>query len=183
MTLIAAAGLAACAPDQPERPPGHTPNHHPVFASDEEALAAAEDAFGAYLEVANLVAQESGVEPERFSSVTTHGWLEVEIEAAKALHQTGNHQVGDVKFSSLTLQQVEISGAQAIVDAYACLDVSGARFLDVNGVDVTPIDRDSTLPIQLTFRSLKQGLIDVAGDSAVLLLERSEPWTGQDFCL
>jgi hypothetical protein len=82
----------------------------------------------------------------------------------------------------MSLQQMDLSGADVVVDAYACLDVSGAIFVDSSGVDVTPPDRPSILPIELAFRSMKHGLYNGGGSSPVLLLERSEPWTGQEFC-
>lgn len=180
MTLIAAAGLAACAPDEPERPPGHTPNHHPVFASDEEALAAAEDAYSAYLAVANLVAQEGGMDPERYADVVTHSWLSHEIESAAAFSESGTRQVGEVAYSSLSLQQVDL--VDGSLSVYACLDVSGARILDAGDIDVTPEERDPVVPVELDLRALKTGLAKSPGGPPVLLIDGSELWTGQDFC-
>lgn len=182
LTLIVAAGLAACSPDDPVRPPDPGPSRTPVFASEEEALAAAEEAYREYLAVANAVAQDGGADPERYKSVVTQSWLEHEIEFASELREAGNRQFGDVTFTPLSLQSADLSSADVAVSAYTCLDVSGTRLVDTAGVDVTPTDRDLVVPIEVVFRASKAGLSDGSNRVPRLLIEGSDLWTGQDFC-
>jgi len=155
-----------------------------VFASDEEALAAAEDAYRAYLEVANAVAQDGGLNPERYKAVTTHEWLQQEVESAEALQASGDRQVGELSLTSMTLQQVDYVGADASVSAYLCLDISGTTFIDAAGNDVTPPNREPIAGLEVVFRAEKTGLMDrpAASRSVRLLVEGSDLWTGQSFC-
>jgi hypothetical protein len=175
LTLLAAGTLAACSPDDPVEPPGPAPSRTSVFASDEEALAAAEEAYAAYLDVANAVAEDGGADPARFAEVTTEEWLKNELSSAESLHSSGNRQVGDVTFSDFVLQYADVNGPTAEIAAYVCLDVSQTRFVDSAGNDVTSEERDPVVPIEATFRSR-------VADPSHLLIARNEPWTGQDFC-
>jgi hypothetical protein len=175
LTLLAAGALAACSPDDPVEPPDPVPSRTPVFASEEEALAAAEAAYAAYLEVANAVAKEGGAQPERFADVTTAEWLEKEISSAEALQATGNVQVGDVTFAAFSLQYADVHGETAELGAYACLDLTEARFVDSAGTDVTSGDRDPVVPIEVL-------LVSGPINPSHLVIASNEPWTGQDFC-
>ena len=57
--------LAGCAPDVPAIQVPPTPTVTPLFASDEEALAAAEEAYAAYLAMSDEITSDGGERPER----------------------------------------------------------------------------------------------------------------------
>ncbi len=71
LVLVGMLALTGCVDGDrlPTLPP--TPTSTPIFASEEEALAAAEEAYAAYLEMSNLISSEGGVEPERIAPFVT----------------------------------------------------------------------------------------------------------------
>ena len=63
LAVLGAALLAGCLPTDPPVTPPPTSDLEPVFASDEEALAAAEEAYGAYLAAADEILSSGGADP------------------------------------------------------------------------------------------------------------------------
>src|SRR5690606_22722214 len=102
--------VSGCVPDAgiPTLPP--TPTVTPVFASEEEALAAAEDAYAAYLEMSYLIASEGGLEPERIAPLVTNEQFERELESLSIYSERGLHVDGQTRFDSMMLQQMSQSG-------------------------------------------------------------------------
>lgn len=167
--------LAGCVPsDAPDRP-SPSPTAAPVFASDAEALAAAEKAYAAYLRVSDEIAQDGGRGADRFDSVVTKQWMSKEKAAALQLAQSGRHQVGSTLHSPLKLQQVDADASGVNVVAYSCLDLTGTRILNASGMDVTPSTRQLQLSVQVSFRSS-------ATAPSLLLVDSNEPWSGSSFC-
>jgi hypothetical protein len=154
----------------PTLPP--TPTATPIFASEEEALAAAEEAYAAYLEMSNLIFSEGGADPGRISPYVTEDQLPNELETAQYFQDNGIRASGDAILASIELQQYsEVIGGVEVV-TYVCLDVAGARLIDGDGDDVTPADRESSIALEVLF----------IGTSPELRIDRSEQWTGSSFC-
>lgn len=154
----------------PTLPP--TPTATPIFASEEEALAAAEEAYAAYLEVSSLIANEGGVDPERIAPFVTEEQLPDELAAAEYYRSSGLYVVGVPTATNFQLQRHTDTGESVEVVVYVCLDVSATRILDANGQDVTPVRRE-------------KGVLEVSlvGDSANdLLVDRSELWSESAGC-
>ena len=169
--------LAGCVPDDDPVIPGPLPSSTPIFASDEEALAAAEEAYGAYLAVSDQIIADGGQRPDRLLEVATQEVLDVEIEGYEQLVELGWHGVGASTLDHLTLQSFDAFavGGKAAVTVYACVDVSGVDIQDSAGVSVVSADRPSRTPFQTTF--------DTSGDGPPgLVLAAKEPWSGDDFC-
>jgi hypothetical protein len=150
-----------------------TPSSTPVFASEEEALAAAEDAYAAYSEVADAVASSGGSDPERLSPFVTEDQLQNEIESAAYYEQHQIRSVGAPAVVSFELQQYfeTVEGAEVV--AYVCLDVSGVIVLNSEGQDVTPVDRQPIVPLEVGF---------LAERADRVLISSSELWSGDSFC-
>ncbi len=144
--LLLAMMLTGCAQQQPpeETPP---PTLAPMLATDEEALAAAEEAYAAYLAMSDLIASEGGADPERIAPYVTADWLVRELEGSKALQLSGLTIAGSSDLRSISLQQHD--SRDLIV--YACLDVSGSRVLDASGADITDDDRVEHVEMQVSF--------------------------------
>jgi len=155
----------------PTLPP--TPSATPIFASEEEALAAAEEAYAAYLEMSNLISSEGGVDPERIAPFVTVDQLPEELEAASYLSENGFRVAGEVRATEMILQQYNESGGVAEVSAYVCLDVSDARAIDAEGNDRTPPDRPETIALEVSF---------TANDADSAVLASSDQWPDSSFC-
>ncbi|GHF03886.1 hypothetical protein [Pseudolysinimonas yzui] len=153
----------------PTLPP--TPSATPIFASEEEALAAAEQAYEAYREMSDLISGEGGVEPERIAPYVTDDRLTDELRGFQTLREAGLRIAGEATFKVLDLQRYEEVAGDAEVVFYACSDLSGSRVLDANGVDVTPVDRVDRLVLEVVVRTV--------GGSKPLLLESDNSWPGE----
>ena len=176
LTVVTALLLSGCIPPGSTVTPEPMPSATPVFASEEEALSAAEAAYREYLAVSDLVAQDGGKDPARFAEVVTQDWLDREIDSAKTLEESGRRQKGNSSFASIELQQLDQNDlARVLVVTYVCFDVGQLTFVNESGADVTPIDRPSFIPLQVTFESK-------GASNRSLLVAGNEPWTGEDFC-
>lgn len=169
-TVIALAGCGGGQPI-PTLPP--TPSSTPIFASDEEALAAAEDAYRAYLEMSNLIANQGGVDPERIAPFVTGEYLGTEIQSYSPLSSKGLRTEGHSVMVHDTLQQASELAGIANLTLYVCLSVEGVHVLDAQGEDVTPKDRPSVIPLEVEFEGPGPNSLQVA---------RSDQWSGQSFC-
>ncbi len=176
VTVAAAAMLvlAGCTQPAPEPTPTPSPTATPVFASDEEALAAAEKAYADYLAMSDLIFGEGGRESERLEAVATDAIVELESEAFAEVERNGWRSEGTTKFDSVTLQAATYSDWSATsVTIYACSDVSGLDVIDASGTSIVAADRPVRQPFELTF---------VGGDEQRLLLDEKELWEGAGVC-
>ncbi|MFF2494217.1 hypothetical protein [Agromyces sp. NPDC058064] len=181
IAALAAAGalalaLSACTPEaEPSPEPTPTTSAAPIFASDEEALAAAVAAYEAYLAVVDELTQAGGENPERIRAFAETAYAAELEESLAQLRSSGNRTSGDSSADGMELIQYDETSGGAAVSVYACLDVSEVRVLDADGVDVTPIDRIERRPLQLEF-------VSALDDPERLLPAGTEPWPGDDFC-
>jgi len=173
LVLVGMLALTGCVEGDriPTLPP--TPTSTPIFASDEEALAAAEDAYAAYNEVSALIAMDGGADPERIAPFVTEEQLTDELEGSDFYQRNGIHASSGGVVTSTVLQQYIESDGQAEVVVYVCLDVSGARILDASGADVTPVDRAPVIALEVVL---------TGDDPTSLLIADSQQWSSTDFC-
>ncbi|CAN5542827.1 hypothetical protein BH10ACT7_BH10ACT7_12500 [soil metagenome] len=146
----------------------------PLFATEEEALAAAEEAYGEYVAISELIATEGGVHPERIESYVSSKWLVHEIAAFEDFAAAGKRQVGSARVFSAELQQYVDEGQGATIVMYTCADFSDVRFVDSSGVDVTPIERVEVITLVVEFQGATRDDLRISG---------SEPWTGNSSCV
>ncbi|MFF2275716.1 hypothetical protein [Agromyces sp. NPDC058126] len=181
VAALAAAGalalvLSACAPEaDPSPAPTPTASGAPIFASDEEALAAAVEAYEVYLAVVDELTQTGGENSERIRAFAESAYAAELEESLAQLRLSGKRTSGDSSVDGIELIEYEDRSGGAAVSVYACLDVSEVRVLDADGVDVTPSDRIERRPLQLEF-------VSALDDPERLLPAGSEPWPGDDFC-
>ena len=163
--------FAGCGGAPPELEPTPTRTaQQPVFGSLDEAFEAAVAAYQRYLDVWNQIAAEGGAEPERLSAVAEDGeLLAQEREFFSGLVEHGLHVTGEVAFRNARLMQYD--GA-ALIQMYACSDMSNARLVDGSGTDVTP-ERDEQIPLLLSFN---------ASASDAVELSESELWDRAGIC-
>lgn len=141
---VVAAALSGCAP-APE--PSPTPTA--MFASEEEAFAAAEEVYRAYNEAGNArIAGESSPDPQDFLVGEA---LEADLDGVRFLQEEGLLLAGVSTLSSFTGVDVAGLNGDPTVQAHVCLDGRELRVVDANGSDVTPSDRDEVVAQLVTF--------------------------------
>lgn len=136
--LVATLALAGCTPS-PEPTPSPT-----GFASEEEAFAAAEATYRAYVDAGNTLRSDPSADVDP-SDYLTGKALSAELESRAAIENSGRHLDGLIEIQSVHPIRGDLSTALIGV----CLDVSATRVLDDSGLDVTPSDRPSLLGLEI----------------------------------
>lgn len=177
LSLAVIASLSACVtePEPSPRTSSATPAPDSVFDSDADALAAAIDAYEAYVTMNDRIGAEGGENAERIRPFVTATYAESLISEFDGLRERSLRTSGSTKFDSTRLQSRSQSESGEQLKVYLCLDVTDVRINDVSGGDKTPPDRKVKLPLEISMVS--------SGDEADrLLVGGSEPWSGDDFC-
>jgi hypothetical protein len=162
--------LAGCVPVEPTVTPAPEPSTTPVFASEEEALAAAEEAYAAYqAAVDNALATYN---TDALSDIATGAALEEALESVVLYQEDGRRIVGSSSISSETLADADLHSGD--VQLYACLDISETRVFDSAGTDITPPGRASRFPMIVA--------LILGEELSHLVVSEEEVWDGSDFC-
>ncbi|KFF59747.1 hypothetical protein JF66_09195 [Cryobacterium sp. MLB-32] len=170
--------LVGCAPaPAPEwTPPPPTSPTAPVFASNDEALAAATAAYGAFLSAGGKILEEGGADPGRIAAYVTADYLPSVTAEIKGFTDRGHKNLGVPTFDTASVVRYQdLHPNQASVDIYACYDVSALRVLDNGGIDVTPTNRLDRVPFQVQ-------LVSSPNSPNVLLVNKEDVWPGRNFC-
>ncbi len=172
--LLLALALAGCTESTRLPPPEPPAAGEPLFASDEEALAAATAAYEEYLEVSNAVFREPPRDLSLLETVATEQFIREERALADLLDSNGWVIQGRSELLGVQLQQwFQDSAESSTLTIYACLDVSSTRIVDQDGADVTPAERASKVTLE----------VELTGDSPEdLLINRSELWQDSIVC-
>lgn len=141
MVAVTALALSGCS-DQPAPSPTQTVQQTaaqpaatstPMFASDEEALAAGVAAYQHLLDVeVKYVNGEAGAEEEYKHLVTEETWPDFK-RSSDRLREAGARYVGQMKADPIKLQQVRQDSASTKVTFYACLDLTQVKVIDSAG--------------------------------------------------
>ena len=166
--------LAGCVPSTSHPTAAPSASATPVFASDAEALAAAEKAYAAYLKVSDEVAHDGGKDPERIANYVTPGRLQSELRTSDLFESKKIKTTGSTTFENAILQQVEVIGTGTSVTLYACWDATGVRVVDIDGNDATPINRVDRQTLEIVLTTTKGKL--------PLRLKSDDAWSGQSSC-
>ncbi len=176
LTLVVGLGMTACVGGEPLPTLPPTPDSTPIFGSEEEALAAAEAAYAAYLEMSNLISSEGGVDPERIASVAIDELFESSLEGFATLR---NNQWRTVGMSVLTQSQLQFADLNATmgeeaVAAYVCVDVSGVDVLGPDGTSVVAPDRPDLQGFEVFFT--------LSDNGGYLLPSSRAAWEASSIC-
>lgn len=168
--------LPGCVPPADVVVPVETADAQPVFASDEEALAAAVEAFRSYSEATARVSQQGGEEPEIVKPFVTDELFQRELEAFDELRRLDIRLIGSVDYSPHTLQQqwIEDDG-RAHVIAYFCADSTGYQVVKAGSQPYRPESVPEAYVVEVGFVS------EVSGSSKLLVEEVGE-WKSPDGC-
>jgi hypothetical protein len=171
IALAAAFLLTGCVPTDPIVTPNPEPGSTPIFATEEEALAAATAAYAAYVKVSDQVFMEGGVNPERLEAVATGEQLKANLEGFKEAAQKHYRSTGGTVFDKVLLQglSADAPDGSGIVVVYLCEDVTKVDVLNDQGVSVVSATRPNRSGYQATFDSSSTS-------PTRLLLASKEPW-------
>ncbi len=167
--LVVTLLLAGCVPSEPNVTPVPEPSATPIFASDEEALAAATDAYAKYLEVSDAIFANGGEGADALSEVLAGDQLQIENDGFVQVQTNGWHSIGSTKFDQVVLQQFDpTSNGASIVVAYLCEDISGTQVLNATG--------ESVRAEGLRERSLYEVTFDASPEASSLLVSDKDIW-------
>ncbi|TQL48676.1 hypothetical protein FB562_1774 [Homoserinimonas aerilata] len=151
--------INGCTPAAPQATP--SPQAPAVaFASEEEALAAAEKVLEDYLAMADLILQEGAADPERIAPLVTEKWLEVELAGYAEMRDLGVRQEGISAVSATRFQQMFLQGSTTSVMIYACIDYDESMLVDGSGERIGTTEPNTT--VEVTFEAAPESSLKVA---------------------
>lgn len=155
IAAILALPLAACTPAQPTPTPTPTSAHTPLFASDEEALKAATEAYAAYLKMSDTISHDGGANPERIKPYATGNAVDLALRSAQQYREAKAKATGATTFSNPQLQQNNSSR----ITFYACEDTSDVQVFGPDGKSMAPPDRQTKFPVAVTATNSRTQLV------------------------
>ncbi|MES2171526.1 MAG: hypothetical protein V4479_12525 [Actinomycetota bacterium] len=178
MRIIALAALTllltGCVPADPIVTPVPVPSATPLFATDADALKAAEDAYAAYLKVSDQILADGGADPDRIDAVATPAVAKSDGVSFAKYRAQGLHAVGDIQFSGASLESYTPTAYESVVRIYVCVDVSETDVVDTGGRSVIDPGRQAVTPFEIAFNP--------EPGSSSLKVSSHDAWTGKDFC-
>lgn len=141
---IIVVSVSGCSPDL-----APAPSPSPVFASEEEAFAAAEEVYRAYNDALNAI---DPAEPRSFEPVfelSSGEFQRADRENLSIMHAEHHVVSGDALVVSFDGESA--SPTYEEVTAVVCLDVSAVRITDVDGTSLVSIDRPDVYALSLRF--------------------------------
>lgn len=148
LLVLLTATLAGCA--EPTRlPPPEPSAAAPLFASDEEALAAATAAYEEYLAVVDAALASPSEAPLLEVVASGEALSEVQESVAEFVDE-GYVLEGLRVLGGATLQQVFVEDDETTVVAYFCEDLTRVALVDSNGSLLTTEDRPDFTVFEVT---------------------------------
>ncbi|MCU1419600.1 MAG: hypothetical protein JWR57_769 [Mycetocola sp.] len=169
--LLGCAALTGCSP---AATPAPSPTSTAIFASEDEALAAATAVYQQYSAALDKVFAAGGQGDESLRDFVTPEYL-VELGKDGALEKNGWRTTGVTSFDNISVSELADTGKSATITLALCRDVADVRFVDAGGTDVTPETRMERFPVLVTFETELGGLDG-------LKISESDSWPGEDFC-
>jgi len=145
----------------------------PMFASDEEALAAAELAYANYIEVSDQIARDGGANPERLEPYVSADIYRQQLAEYKDVQAKELRTSGGSTFDSFKIESYDEASGE--IRAYVCLRTAGITVLNSASMDVTPVGRNNDLPLQVVF-------LIPANPNSLVSISQSDVWSGTNFC-
>ncbi len=163
LSLAVAAGLTlalgACGPEPQPTMPTPSPTTTPFFASDEEALAAAEEVYREYKAAVAEILAESGRDPDRIREYVTGQFLDESLESFATARANGWRTIGEVLVEDFALEFYDsTSSGPEVIAALSCEDVSHVDVVDANGSSIVRDDRPPRSTFSVIFDLADGGL-------------------------
>ncbi|MFG6477031.1 hypothetical protein ACFXP7_11665 [Microbacterium sp. P06] len=140
LVAVAVSVSGCAAPPEPAEPT-------PTFATEEEAFAAAEETYRAYVDAVN--ARRAGdSDPPSPESFLTGTALQDEITFARQLREQGRSIRGDNIVSEVKMLRAENNLTGVLL--WACIDLSETVVVDAAGANTTPADRVNRTAVEVS---------------------------------
>ena len=161
--------LTGCAPSDAPPPPEPTATFVAPYASDEEALAAAEEAYAEYLRVSAAIHIKGLGDPASLSTIATGQHLAELLDEFDRLQAAQQYILGEQSFDEVMLQRYSRDGStKEILAVYLCDDLS----------DLAIFQGDEKIgPPEPVAPALMQVVFDYSRDSKSLLVSTREIWS------
>ncbi len=146
----------------------------PLFASDEEALAAAVEVYEEFLAVTDQILQEGGAEPERLEPLVSPDLYESELAGFEDFASSGARLVGSSSITASELQQRSPGSdpdSEEVI-AYFCVSSEDTDVVDASGSSI----REPGAPVEYGFEVVTA----FAPDGAVI--ESNQLFDGLQSC-
>jgi len=173
MVALFALALVGCATPAVIPPAGPPSDEQPLFATDEEALAAATEAyeeFLAALDIALAVPDDSNEKLDEFAGGEVLNDARTAIDTFRDL---GWRAVGVRQVVSSMLQQVVREAESTVVTIYVCESAEGVEVLDQSGESQVSEDRQDLTGFEVS--------VSFATVSDALIEDRAQ-WPAADVC-
>ncbi|MDJ0339480.1 hypothetical protein [Cryobacterium sp. PH31-O1] len=153
--------------------PTETP---PIFASNEEALAAAKAAYSNYLaagDTAGEIGSDSWIGFLALSTGTEH---DATVQSKELMKERGWSFIGVTRFDSMTVQSSRpLADSTWEIRTYLCLDLRDTDTVNEAGDSVVKENGSLRSPMVVVF-------VTANANSNQLLISESPIWSGSDFC-
>ncbi len=175
--ITLALALSGCVSADPAVTPQPQASATPLFASDAEALKAAEEAYAAYLKVSDQILADGGANPERIEGVATSEQLVEDRLGFEKARANSQHSLGVTTFDRSVLQVYAPNASRGhdIVAIYLCEDVSKVDVFDSTGASVVSATRPNRAGYEVRFDA-------GAPPARPLLVSNKTSWT-VDSCI
>lgn len=158
----------------PTPTPSAPSSPEPIFASDEEALAAAEAVYGQFLIASAQATGSGGTDVDALEGVATGEAYQAQLDSAANYAKDNIHSTGQRTFTTHSLQSHSGDPDRgAIVTFYVCDDLRALDVVDASGVSVVAPDRIEDVPY----------LVVVEGRADSLKVSEKDLWERENFCL
>jgi hypothetical protein len=149
----------------------------PLFASDEEALAAARATYQSFLDATDSIGRDGGASSERLYAFATREVADVDRAGFDRFAAAGHHMEGQSSIKTFELQYYARSAlpGEVSVAAYTCVSVAGVDVLDSGGTSVVPETRPDLTPFEV-------GFVFSEDSGTNLQIALKTLWTGQGVC-
>lgn len=152
-TLLLTVGvLSACTPESEP-----TPTPTAAFASEEEAFAAAEEVYRAYIDASNAVDVSDPETFEPLFELSSGDFEAADRKSLSELHAESYSITGTVAMAHFA--GVASTYPFEVVTASVCVDVSESDVLDSSGNSVVPASRPHVNPLRVTFKQSDGSLL------------------------
>lgn len=176
IALLAAMALAGCTAPEPEPTQTVAPTDEPLFASEEEALAAAEAVYSDYQSQLDEIAANGGEGLGELVDTATPEVIDVQEPGFDMLTAESIVGTGEKLVASFEVQSIDLFAKEGspVVSAYVCRDISQTDLIDANGRSVVEDDRVTLVALEVTF--------DFEPSLQRLIVSKDEVWSGPSFC-
>ena len=175
LATVSALALGGCVPSELDPISSPEPTATPVFASEEEALAAATDAYAAYQAAADAIFADGGNDPSRIENVAIGAARDAALASFQSFRESGYRSVGRTAFDRASVQQYSPGSTTGFMSMYLCLRLGAVDVLDASGQSVVSADRPDAQAYVVTF--------DLTDNSGGAVVSEREAWAGAGVCV